>query len=885
MGIDTAAAARSLLIDGTVVVIRRIEPADHDAVRGFHQELPPLDRYRRFFTLCDVNADMYTASITGADDSRPAVGAFADGRLIGVASYVVEPGSDVAEFAMSVVHEEHLQGVGTLLLEELVSLGRAAGLRALSADVLVENGAMLRLINRLGLAIGRHQVDEVVEIEIGLDDVTSYRLAVLAREHVADVASLRAVLRPGSVAVVGAGRRPESIGHALLANIVRGGFGGALHAVNPHARTVAGVPCVPTVADLPETPDLAVLCVPARSVAGVARECGLRGVKALLVVTSGLPAEDAAGLRDVVREYGMRMVGPNCLGVYDSDPAVRLNATFARNRSRPGSVGVVTQSGGVAIALFDTLDRLGLGVSTLVSTGDKYDVSGNDLLQWWSADDRTKAAVLYLESFGNPRKFSALCREVARTKPVLAVRPPASVVAQRAATSHTAALATPAVTTDALFRQAGVTVVERLTELPETLAALVDQPLPAGDRIAVISNAGGAGVLAADAMARAGLTLPPLSARTERTLRDCLPAQATVANPVDTGAVVSDTAFADCVAALLADPGIDAVVAIAAPTALSDPITVIAESGHLAHQHGTPLLAVHLGQTEGVVRLNGDASHPVACYADSVAAAGALGRAVQRARWLNRPGEPATAPGFDAAEAARLIRADLAGRAEGGWLDPETVVRVLGSVGMPIVAGVVVTSADAAVAEAARIDGPVALKAVATGLLHKNSSGGVLLGRDGEDAVRAAYSELADRFGDRLTGVFVQAMADTSGVELLVGVKGDPMFGPLVVFGLGGVDTDLIADRAARLAPVTTDDLDELVHGLRGSAAITSRIDHAAVRDVVARVGLLAEAVPEIAELDINPLIATPHGCVAVDARIRVAPARPFDPLLRHLRL
>ncbi|WP_436498390.1 bifunctional acetate--CoA ligase family protein/GNAT family N-acetyltransferase [Actinokineospora sp. HUAS TT18] len=883
MGVDTG--ARSLLVDGSVVAIRRIEPADHDAVDGLHRQLPPLDRYRRFFTLSDVNADMYTASITGSDDSRPAVGAFADGRLIGVASYVAEPGDDVAEFAMSVVHEQNLQGVGTLLLEELVSIGRLAGLRALSADVLVENTPMLRLIDQLGLAVGRRRVGEVVEVEIQLDDVAAYRRAVLGREHVADVASLRAVLRPTSVAVVGAGRRPESIGHALLSNIVKGGFEGALHAVNPHARTVAGVPCVPAVADLPDAPDLAVLCVPARAVAAVARECGERGAKALLVVTAGLSAEDAATLREVVREFGMRMVGPNCLGVYASEPGVRLNATFARNRSRPGSVGVVTQSGGVAIALFDTLDRLGLGVSTLVSTGDKYDVSGNDLLQWWSADDRTKAAVLYLESFGNPRKFSALCREVARTKPVLAVRPPGSAAAQRAASSHTAALATPSVTADALFRQAGVTVVDRLAELPETLAALVDQPVPAGGRVAVISNAGGAGVLAADAVSRAGLTLPALSADTDRALRACLSAQSTVANPVDTGAVVTDAVFAECVAALLADPAIDAVVAIAAPTALSDPIAVIADSGHLAHRHGTPLLAVHLGQTEGVVRLNGDTAHPVACYADPAAAAAALGRAVQRARWLNRPGERAEVPGFDAAEAARLIRADLARRPGGGWLDPEAVVRVLGSVGVPIVPGVVVTSADDAVAEAVRIGGPVALKAVATGLLHKNSGGGVLLGRYGEPEVRAGYTELADRFGDRLTGVFVQAMADTAGVELLVGVKGDPMFGPLVVFGLGGVDTDLIADRAARLAPVTAGDLDELVHGLRGSAAIAARIDQTAVRDVVARIGLLAEAVPEIAELDVNPLIATPHGCLAVDARVRVAPARRFDPLLRHLRL
>ncbi|SDI14132.1 Acyl-CoA synthetase (NDP forming) [Actinokineospora alba] len=873
--------ARSLLVDGSIVVLREIGPADADAMRELHRHLPPEDRYRRFFTLCAVNADQYVDSVTSDNPGNAGIGAFAGADLLGVASYATLSDSTTAEFALVVAHERHVHGIGTLLIEELVSLARRRGLTRLKAEILTENAPMLRLIDELGLPRTQQRTDDEIEVLIPLAPTREYDLAVHRREQVADRASLSAVLRPDCVAVIGAGRAPDSIGHALLANIVEGGYTGSLYAVNPHAREVAGVPSHPRVSDVPVVPDLAVLCVPARAVAGTARECGELGVRALLVVTAGLSADDSATLRATAREFGMRLVGPNCIGVYNGDPAVRLNATFARNRVQAGSVGVVTQSGGVAIALFSALDQVGLGVSTLVSTGDKYDVSGNDLLLWWSGEPETKAAVLYLESFGNPRKFSSLCRRLSRTKPILAVRPPATPVAQRAASSHTAALATPAVTADALYRQAGVIAVDRLSELPETLAALVDQPLPAGRRVAVISNAGGAGVIAADALGRQGLVLPTLPARVAEALRAHLPAQASLANPLDTSAVVSAEVFQRCVESLLAEPSIDAVVAIAAPTALGDPIEAIAACGPAAARAGTPLLAVHLGQSAAVTRLG-----TVPCYGDAVAAAGALNRCVQRREWLDRPeADPREPEGLDTAAATGIVREFLASSPDGGWLDPERCLRVLDAVGVPTAPGVLVDSPDAAVAAASRVGRPVALKAVADGLLHKSSGGGIVLGAVGEHAVRAAYATFAERFGGALRGVFVQPMIDTDGVELLVGVKGDPMFGPLVVFGLGGTSTDTVADRTARLTPVSDADLDEMLHGLRGSRALFSHVDEAEVRDVVARVGWLAQAIPEIAELDVNPLIATEHGCVAVDARIRLAPVPVYDPLLRHLRM
>lgn len=883
-------AVRALLADGTAVRVRELTDADADAVALLHRVLPVQDRYLRFFSAG-------TTSVPPVVE-RPGsgwIGAFRGTTLVGVAEYEVGDDPTAAEVALAVGHPDQAHGVGTLLLEHLASLARHRGLRRFTARVLAENTRMRRVFADLGLPVRTVLDRDELAVEVDLDPDARYLDALAERQQRADVASLQPMLRPRSVVVVGASRRGGSVGNAVLRSILAGGFTGTVSAVNPHAAEVEGVPCHRSVADLPLPCDLAVVCVPAAAVPAVARECGERGVRALLVISSGLSVDPgpAHDLVEVVRQYDMRLVGPNCLGLSNSDPAVRLDAGFAApGTAAAGEVGLVSQSGGVTIAVQDALRRLGTGTSTAVSTGDKYDVSGNDMLLWWRDDLVTRAAVLYLESFGNPRRFSRFARRLAARIPVLTVRSGSSEAGRRAAASHTAATATPRVVRDALFRRAGVSALDRLSEVPELLSLLLWQPLPAGRRVAVISNAGGAGVLAADACVARGLPVPPLAAATRHALARALPSGAAVGNPVDTTAVVAPAVFADAVRVLLTDPGIDAVVAVTVPTALGDPGEGIAALAAGPRRTGTPLLAVRPTQPENVVAVGGAGGQRVPCFADPAAAATALAHAVTRAEWLARPaGAPWAPPGTgpDLARAAGLVSRYLREHPSGGWLPPDGVEAVLEAFGIPVLRGAVVDGPDGAVRAFAQAGGPVALKAVADGVLHKAAAGGVRLGLDSSEAVEGAARELVARFGGRLRGLLVQPMA-APGPELLVGVTTDPAFGPLVTVGLGGGLTDLVADRSHRLVPLTPADVGEMLGEFRAGAALFSpdarhAIDGEAVRDAVLRVGQLAELLPEVAELDLNPLVAGARGCVAVDARIRVEPAPPGDPATRALRL
>lgn len=884
--LSTPPARRALLADGTVVRLRELTAADAPLVAAMYRELPVHDRYLRFFS-----AGTLPTPVIGAPGSGW-VGAFRGDMLLGAAEYADEADPTGAEVALAVAHPDQAHGVGTLLLEHLGSLARGRGLRRFTARVLAENARMRRVFTDLGLPVRTSLEGDELVVEIDLNPDAHYLAAVAEREQNADVASLRAVLAPRSVVVIGASRRADAVGNAVLRAVRAARFTGSVTAVNPHATEVEGVACYRSVAALPDAPDLAVLCVPAAAVPDVAEQCGRRGVRALLVISSGVTADRrlATRLVDVVRRHDLRMVGPNCLGIANSDPAVRLDAGFAApGTAAAGDVGLVSQSGGVTIAVCDELRRLGMGVSTAVSTGDKYDVSGSDLLLWWRADPNTRAAVVYLESFGNPRKFARFARRLAARMPVITIRSGSSEPGRRAASSHTAATATPRVVRDALLRQAGVSAVERIGEVGELLALLRWQPPPAGRRVAVLSNAGGAGVLAADACVAAGLTVPALSAGTQRTLQRLLPAGAAVANPVDTTAVVAPPTFAEAVRVLRAAPDVDAVLAVTVPTALGDPGEALALPTVHAGELGTPLLAVRPTQVEHVRAVTEQATgHRVPSYADTAAAAGALAHAAGRTAWLSRPsrdGVVAAGPPPDLARAAGIVSRFLAEHPDGGWLRPDDVQDVLEAFGLPLLRGRLAGTADEAVAAFTAAGGPVALKADADGVLHKAAAGGVRLGLDSARAVATAAEDLTGRFGPRLRGLLVQPMAPP-GPELLVGVVADPAFGPLVTLGLGGTMTDLVADRAHRLVPLTPADAEEMLGDFRGGAALldTGAVDRAAVHAVVLAVGRLAELLPEVVELDLNPVIAGPDGCVAVDARIRLAPPPIGDPALRALR-
>jgi acyl-CoA synthetase (NDP forming)/GNAT superfamily N-acetyltransferase len=861
-----------------------------------HAAMSPENLYLRFFSLSPSNADREAKRV--CREPRPdsaALLAWLGGRLVGVASYEGAQTPGVAEVAFAVPDDMHGKGIATLLLEHLVSVAREQGVRVFVAEALAENRAMLGVFADAGLPVERRVSDGVVELTFPLPagdadrSLDSYLDSVATRESRADVASLRHLLRPASVAVVGASRRRGTVGREILRNIVTGGFSGEVYPVNPRASSLEGLHCLPSAADLPEHVDMAVIAVPPAAVTEVAAQCGQRGVHSLVVITSGLGPK-GADLLAICRRYGMRLAGPNCFGI--AVPPLGLDATFDAVHPAPGIAGLVVQSGGIGISLLGHLSRLGIGVSSFASVGDKYDVSSNDLLTWWEQDERTKLAVLYVESFGSPRKFARTARRVGQRMPVLTVLGGRSAAGQRAAASHTAAVATPLVTQEALFGQAGIIAVPGLGELVEAAALLACQPLPAGDRVAIVSNAGGAGVLAADACGDSGLRVAGLSGATQRRLGKLLPPGAAVAGPVDTTAAVAAEAFRACLEEVAADDGVDAVIVITVPTAIAD-LTAAVASVRLAK----PLAAAVLDQPEAVrlIRASGpgtpDSDRPAAipAYAYPESAARALGHATAYQAWRGRQrGHVPELSGLRTADAKALTAEFLAGSPEGGWLPAAAVSEVLACYRIPLVPSRQVTGEEAAVHTAAELGGPVVLKAQAAGLVHKTEAGAVKLDLHGEQEVRAAYRELAATFGSRLTGVLVQPML-TGGVEVLVGVVQEPVFGPLVVFGLGGVATEVLGDHAARLTPLTDTDADDLIHGVHAAPLLlghrgTPPVDSAALADLLLRVSRLADELPEVAELELNPVIAAHDGVRAVDARIRVSPAQPRDPFLRRLR-
>jgi acyl-CoA synthetase (NDP forming)/GNAT superfamily N-acetyltransferase len=874
---------RALLADGRVTLVRRLTPADAEAVALLHQGMPAQDTYLRFFTLRPPRLTTFAAHVTSEDVRHATLGAYLDGVLTGVATYEVVADPAEAEVALAVDHRQQAHGVGTLLLEHLASLARQHGVRRFVADVLAENAGMLRVFHDLGLPCQVEGTGPELRVVLPLNPDDRYLDTVTDREVHADIASLTRLLRPRSLAVVGAGRTAGTVGHAILDRLTGTRFTGRLMAVNPHAAEIDGVRCYPSVMELPAVPDLVVIAVPAAAVPAVLADCATRRVPAVVVVTAGITGETKlhTEVLKAVRGGGFRMVGPNCLGIVNTDPLVRLDASFSDHPAVAGDIGVVTQSGGAGIALLDQLGAAGLGVSTMVSTGDKYDVSSNDMLRWWEFDDTTKVAVLYLESFGNPRKFARLARRLGRHKPIVALRTGTSEVARRAAASHTAASATPAVTRDALYRQAGVIAVDTLTEMTATVAVLSKQSVPGGPRTLILTNAGGGGVLAADACAREGLHVVPPSPTLRHAFSRLLPATASLGNPVDTTAAVPADTFARCLHAALDDPEVDAVLAITVPTAMGDPSTGIVDAVAKARARGrdTPVVAVDLTQRESL-RVIG----AIPTFAEPAVAVSALAHAAHYGQWLRRmPGIVPALSGIDTNAARAIVDDFLAAQPEGGWLSAPDVTKLLSCFGIPVLDVVAAADEDQAVTAFRASPGPVALKAVARGLLHKSAGGGVALGVTDESELRARSRAMREHFGDDLLGYLVQPMA-TPGRELLVGVVGDASFGPLVVFGLGGTDTDVVDKRVSCLVPVTDVDSHELLRSLPAPKALAD-VDVDAVAATVMRVGRLAELLPEVAEMDLNPLIAYETGCVVADARILLRPVEPADMTLRTLRV
>jgi len=870
-----------LASDGSVVRLRPLREDDEPALDAMNERVSDRSIYLRFFGISRLLAEEHTHHLATVQDGHVALVAEYGDRLVGVASY--EPlRTGEAEMAFLLEDSVHGRGIGTLLLEQLAATARENGIQRLLADTLAENAGMLRVFADSGFELVRKLDSGVVELVLN----TAYRPSTLERiadrERAAEDRSLGRLFSPRSVAVIGAGRTPGGIGHEVLANLVKGNFTGSVYAVNPRADRVAGLPSYPSVVDVPDEVDLAVIAVPAQRVRDVLIECAAKGVGGAVILTSGFSelgpeGREAQGeILAIARKHSIRLIGPNCLGLVNTDPAVNLNATFAEVLPTPGSLAIAAQSGAVGIAVLDQAARTGLGISEFVSLGNKVDVSGNDLLLHWWGDPRTAVIGLYLESFGNPRKFGGLARLVGRTKPILVVKGGRSAGGRRAGASHTAAAATPETAVDALFAQSGVLRMDTVEELVETARVLAAKPLPRGRRLAVVGNAGGAGVLAADAAGRLGLDLPELTEAVQRQLTEV--GAVGSGNPVDLGAATSAKSLAHALKVIVESGEVDAVLVCYAVTRagrVDDIYDAVAAS---AVEAELPIVVNCVGAVDAAPEIALEDGRRVPVFRFPESAVRALTHAVRYAEWRSRPqGVVPELARVDGPGARSVVRRFLEQNPDGGWLGQAQIGQLLQSAGVQVIPVAAASRRSEAIAAAEEAGYPVALKTAASGVLHKTDIGGVRVGLGFATQVGTAYDEVTAAAGD--PHVVVQAMAP-KGTELVIGVVRDPLFGPLLMAGSGGIFTDLLTDRQWRGLPLTDLDAADMLHSLRCAPLLAGyrgadAADQDAVLGVIHGVAWLAEQIPELAELDINPLIAGPTGAFAVDVRMRLAPAMP----------
>lgn len=880
------------LRDGSTVHVRPVVPADRDAIEQFLRSLSPESMYFRACGRVDLAwLSDWAVDLERGDRYGLVATSGLEQRVVAHGAYV-RLDDRRAEVAFEVADSLHGQGIATLLLGQLAAFAAQSGIETLVASVMASNWKMLEVFADSGFPLTRTATADMIEVSLPTEVSEDVLRAFEQREHTASRSAVASFLRPASVAVIGASRNPGSVGGSLIHNLVAGGFAGRVYPVNPQATEIAGLHAYASVLELPEPVDLAVVAVPAAAVVDVARQCAEHGTRSLLVISSGFAEvgdEGARRQRDLIgvcRDAGMRLIGPNCLGILNTDRSVRLNATFSRQLPPAGHVALMSQSGGVAIALMDVAAQLGIGLSSFVSVGNKSDISGNALLEYWEEDPNTSVIALYLESFGNPRRFARIARRVGERKPILAVKAGRTPAGSRAASSHTAALlSTSDVTVDALFRQAGVIRVDTLGELLDTSALIGTQPLPAGGRVAIVTNGGGPGIMAADGCQAAGLEVVELPAEVRARLASIVPANAAVGNPVDMTAAATPEDYASVVGELIASRACDAIITLFVPALGSSGADVERAIDAAVAGGRLPVASVVMGARADADAGTAPADGGAARFQLPEDAVRALAHAVEYARWLASPRGTVVEPsGCRTAEACEIVAAGVAGGA--GWLPADETFELLRCYGIPCLRTELAADVQDAVRIAAEIAAPVALKASAPGLVHKSDVGGVLLGLEGAGAVRAAAETIRGavaQAGFELDGYVVQEMA-AAGVELIVGVVNDPSFGPVVACGAGGTTAELIGDVAVRITPLTDLDAAEQVRALRTFPLLDGyrgqpRLDVAGVEDVLLRVSAMVGRHPEIAELDLNPLTVSGDAVRVSDARIRLQPPALVPPL------
>ena len=889
----TAAAHRDgdvVLRDGSTVRIRALRPADEAGLCALLNSLSEESRWLRFY--CSQNSAAIAAEAHREANLEQAFGLIASSgdeeRVIGHAFYVAIDDAR-AEVAFTIANDFQGRGLGTILLGQLAEVAAANGIKVFEAEVVAGNHSMLRVFRSSGFPIEVHAHAGQLQVVFPTSFTAEARQQFERRESIAAVNALKLFFEPRAVAVIGASRHRGTIGGEILHNLISYDFQRPVYAVNPAATNIEHVPCYASIEEIPGPVDLAVIVVPAAKVIEVAYQCARKGVKALVVISAGFSETGKEGkarqaeLLSVCRNYGMRLIGPNCMGIANTNPSVLLDATFAPAVPPRGRVGFSSQSGALGLAIMEFANSLGLGLSTFVSVGNKADISGNDLLRYWEADDETDVILLYLESCGNPKKCSEIARRVGRKKPIAVVKSGRSAAGARATSSHTGALlAASDVTVDALFRQAGVVRTDTLAELFDVAAVLANQPLPRGRRVGIITNAGGPAILCADTCEARGLEVPVLSEATQAKLRAFLPAGASAANPVDMIASARAEDYGQAIEIVAADENIDSLIVLFTPplvTQAADVARSIVASVERIDK-GKPVLSVFLS-AEGPPQELRMAKPAIPSFSFPETAAIALARAARYRDWRERHETyPPRFADTRADEAAAIVAAALM-RGE-GWLTPAEVAGLCSCYGLPLIEQRIVASVDEAVVAAEELGGEIALKAIAPDVIHKTEAGAVKLRLKGPEAVRAAARDMLDRLSSRghsVGGFVVQRMA-RPGIEMLVGVVHDPQFGPIVACGAGGVQVELLKDVSIRLTPLANEDAAEMIRELKTYPLLTGFrgglfADVAALEEGLLRVSAMLEDLPQIAELDCNPFLIHENGATILDARIRVSAVEP----------
>ena len=868
-GYPSAWEADVVLRDGSVAQVRPITPADTEALQRFHGSQSEESIYLRFFAPLRELSDRDAKRFTHVDyRQRVALVMFIGDALVGIARYdrLGGPTDGTAEVAFNVSDAFQGRGIGSVLLEHLAAIGQEAGVERFVADVLPQNRKMLSVFRDAGYEVKHRFDDGVVALRFDIRPTEQSEQVRADREQRAESVSVKALLSPQSVAVIGVSTRDPSVGRTVLRNLRDSGFTGDVYGISREGEEIDGHPTYASLADLPGPVDLAVLAVPADSVLDVVRRCAARGVKSLLVVSAGFAEAGPEGVRlqtrllRVARTHGMRVVGPNSFGVINTAPEVSLNASLAPGMPGPGSLGLFAQSGALGIAILELLGNRRLGLSAFVSAGNRVDVSGNDLMQHWFDDERTNAVGLYLESMGNPRKFSRIARRLAARKPVIVVKSDLTAFGTPRGHRVRNTKARPQAFRS-MLRQAGVIRVDSAHQMFDVAQLVVNQPLPAGDRVAVVGNADALGVLAADAAASRGLDVTH--------------------GPVSLQPEASAAEFEDALTAAFEDPDVDSVIACFIPPLATDGLEVARVLARTSAQHRKPCVSTFLGihgVPDALSALTPDGvEQTVPSYSMPEDAVRALAAATRYGEWRQRDRGHLVAPeGIDRSRAEEIVRGVLEEAPQGRRLRGDELDALLGCYGISLWPVRAVADPDEAVAAARELGYPVVLKSVSPLVRHQPVTA-VRADLGSDASVREAFAALDARLAPLHANRFVVQRMATPGIACVLGTSEDPLFGPVVRFSLGGAPTELLDDIGYRIPPLSTVDVRDLIGSVKAAPLLNGHrgaapVDRAALEDLVARVSVLADQLPQVVDLELNPVNCHRDGLEVLGASVSIAP-------------